>query len=471
MGPLVPRWRAPLDDAALPPLGVRLIASEDSLIHLTRLRSDRFSPSDGSVMSTVTATDATASRSIQDVSGETRIFTFESWRAVPFEAWLIGISQGDEIAAFDPRSGALVWTSNVDAVSHLASARDRVVFGGTVDDELVLGALESATGRLAWQSRTAIHAVVARVLGDGGDCALVAFVPDGSAGSASCVTRLLDTRDGATVWERAEATAASSARCTISIDGETAAVRHGETGYSLLRIVDGSVLATVPSTETEREQDFVLADDSIFALSTRGSGRYGDEAPLVAMDAASGAVRWRAEPRAVAITPQVIGPWIVVHGRDTALRAYERDTGALAWTYHVGEDATVVLAPPSAPRWLVVATAIDLRGFDLASPAMSEAPSPTVVIGRLATERGSRAVDLSGISVRVGDVEVRSGTRGRFRAEVVGVGTAAIEVRSEELHLDERAPGQCGGSTAPPTVPLDGLVHHVTVPITFGACD
>ncbi len=134
-----------------------------------------------------------------------------------------------------------------------------------------------------------------------------------------------------------------------------------------LRVQDGSVLWHYQAAGYPSAKNFTVADGAVYLPL--------DNASLLALDAATGTVRWQARlPGKGTSTPTVADGLVIISANTGSVQALRTDTGALAWSYTIktldwasspattrdltyasGADGSIVAlrTKDGAPRWHV----------------------------------------------------------------------------------------------------------------------
>jgi serine/threonine-protein kinase len=207
-------------------------------------------------------------------------------------------------------------------VSAPVCAGARVVVG-THDG--VLHVLDAATGAAVW-TRPVANGVAPVPVVDGADIAV--STDDGVA--------LCHANDGAERWRSA------TGRGDVLLSATTVLVATRDPVHALER-ASGRTLWTTslphPVGPLARADDVVLVP----SMNTTNAHRFTGE--LVALDADTGAIRWRADAGGAgrAATPSAAGVCFRVGGLDTAVRALDVATGAARWSYAASATSTPAL--------------------------------------------------------------------------------------------------------------------------------
>jgi outer membrane protein assembly factor BamB len=288
------------------------------------------------------------------------------------------------VIAFDVRTGARRW--RVDApgagAGFAASSVTLAVDDGTVYASTygAVHAIDAASGRLRWTAPLPIGRTpgLTRVAaGAGRLCA--------TAGSTLLG---LDPASGRALWAHevrtrfAGSPVVAGDRFLVTDGAGTTAV--ADDGRLLWRHDDGRVNPT----------DLAVADGAVYAATA------DDEGTLLALDLASGAVRWSAKTRqrpTSSSSPPAVTGGIVAVLSGAAVVAYDGATGAVRWQAP-GRDAAVagVGTWPVAFDGLVCSTGVDatVEAFDASTgaeawSAPSTAPSTAPALRSVAAGPGT----------------------------------------------------------------------------------
>jgi eukaryotic-like serine/threonine-protein kinase len=197
---------------------------------------------------------------------------------------IVDVSMQGEVVAVDPKDGKIVWhvvpAGPLKPLPYVPSP----AFAGTrifvADNTNKLFALDAATGATRWQ----------KTLADRANTALVVV------GNAV----VLGTADGYMNW----------------LDAESGELKKR------VRLNDGRPYGTP-----------ILASPLLFVLAA------GEKGSLLALDAATGALRWKQETVKEWTTyrPLVTGSTVIVGDREKNLCAFDRASGAVQWCHTVGQ--------------------------------------------------------------------------------------------------------------------------------------
>jgi outer membrane protein assembly factor BamB len=233
------------------------------------------------------------------------------------------LSNDGVVHALNLATGTATWEVSLGATT--GSASPLVVAGLVVvgDSSGAVHALDAASGAKRWSTQTdgAIDGAAAGV----GDLVLTAT----EAGTAYA----LDARTGAVAWKTT-----LPAGVTRSVTASAGTVFVGAKGMLVaLRLSDGSILWQAPVATTGDCGTPTVADGLVFD-STGLDGTDPAAKGVVALDAATGAVRWRyASPtQRQAYTPGVRDGRAFVVAEDGTVVALDAATGAVVWTTKTG---------------------------------------------------------------------------------------------------------------------------------------
>ena len=150
-----------------------------------------------------------------------------------------------------------------------------------------------------------------------------------------------ESRSGREQWRRASQDKVPVFAAPLSLDGENVLVADAEGAVRMLARRSGSLQweknLAAPVYVTPAAND-----STVFLSTTRGR--------LIALDAASGAVRWQhalSDTTVRFASPAVSGQRIIVGASDGRLRALDPASGRLLWTFDAGEALS---APPLITR-------------------------------------------------------------------------------------------------------------------------
>jgi outer membrane protein assembly factor BamB len=242
------------------------------------------------------------------------------------------------VYALNASTGAVTWHSALARTNYLAAAAGEAVYfvdSGTdvVCEPQVLHVLSASDGTGRWH----MGGTLLRLIGLEQGRAYVATVPDGCAALTYDHTALsaLNTGDGSKVWQIDVPSAYSGplANGVIYLPG-------AGTALAAYRARDGSRLWQV---QGESGRLWVL--DKGLYTSVAGQG-------LDALDPATGAVRWRYQPRedvslstiANGILYGISSRQITGSSRNQAIVALTTSDGKLLWTFQIGtsDDTPIV---------------------------------------------------------------------------------------------------------------------------------
>jgi outer membrane protein assembly factor BamB/subtilisin family serine protease len=313
--------------------------------------------------------------SLEGLAGETLRpdWTAEAGGEVLFSAPVIGAGRvfvntdDGRLVAFDLDDGTRRWefTGSVGMRGAPAVAGGLVYTGGGVDGGI--HAVDAATGAPVWSVPTPGRRTIytAPVVVDG-----IVYANTGFTTDQSDTVYALDAQTGAELWSvdigpRAffgvavaggiVAAASAGARTLVGLDAAT-----GERRWSLEREVDEFVAA--PS----------IADGTVYvttSVPSTGGFAPGFQGSLLAVDAATGALRWETEAHGdgQGTAPAVHGDLVIAGSHGLGMvAAYHRDTGAPAWHYGLarsgGVSSSVMV---SGDGYVVGGAQVDRRLFVL----------------------------------------------------------------------------------------------------------
>jgi outer membrane protein assembly factor BamB len=259
------------------------------------------------------------------------------WRVRVNGAPIVRLPPSDPKTRYDFRASAVV------------PAGDTVYLG--THDGAVL-ALAARNGAQRWQYRCNGPVLAAPALADGR-----LFV-----GSYDQRVHAIDAASGAGLWQHDTGAAVSST--PVVADGR---VLVGSRSYEMLALsaTDGRVLWSDYLWYSWVESSGALADGALYFGSS-------DAAQLSAVDAASGALRWRTDLQALAWgTPAIAGrrlfigtrvsPSLMPHRHAHAF-AIDRDVGSVLWRYPIEAPAEATGAARRRASWGIEASPIVLGG-------------------------------------------------------------------------------------------------------------
>ncbi|TDC56645.1 hypothetical protein E1212_01340 [Jiangella ureilytica] len=238
-------------------------------------------------------------------------------------------SDAGRLAAYDAASGERLWSFQTgDALRGTpAVAGDLVVAGGGLDGGLV--ALDAATGQQRWAVPTPDRLTVytAPSVVDG-----VVYAATGPTQDREDTVFALDAATGQQLWS---ADVGTSVFAGPAVGEGLAIVGNADDGELVaLDAATGAVRWTLT-----REDDYFIGgasivDGTVFVPTTDGDGG----GSLLAVDAATGALRWEADTHGdgQGSTPTVYGDLVIAgsHGLGLVV-AYDRGTGEQVWQYAV----------------------------------------------------------------------------------------------------------------------------------------
>jgi outer membrane protein assembly factor BamB len=228
------------------------------------------------------------------------------------------------IYSFDSASGDLLWKI---AFNHGVAATPLFIDGRVVavSAEGQVVALDPKNGTVSWQ---AVPAGVLKPLPNAPSPAYAAkhiLVADNTTELFS-----LDGATGATAWHK---TLPARPNTALVIVGN-ALVVGTEDGYlNWIATDSGEIKKRIRLQEGRPYGTPILASPLLFVLAAGAKGN------LVALDAESGAVRWKQETPEEWTTyrPLVTGTTVIVGSTERNLCAFDRTTGAFRWCRSVGQ--------------------------------------------------------------------------------------------------------------------------------------
>jgi outer membrane protein assembly factor BamB len=128
-------------------------------------------------------------------------------------------------------------------------------------------------------------------------------------------------------------------------------------GLLVAREPDGTVWAMAPASGSARWKAETHVAGALPAALGEDAVYVGGEG-LVALDAASGSVRWTADPPPhVSAVPVAAGKWVFVPEQDGTLRCREAATGAAVWAFSTGAALRAGPAVDEVGRRVLLGTA------------------------------------------------------------------------------------------------------------------
>jgi outer membrane protein assembly factor BamB len=259
------------------------------------------------------------------------------WRVRVNGAPIVRLPPSDPKTRYDFRASAVV-------------AAGDTVYLGTHDGAVL--ALAARDGAQRWQYRCDGPVLAAPALAD-----RRLFV-----GSYDRRVHAIDAASGAGLWQHDTGAAVSSTPVVAA-----GRVMVGSRSYEMLALsaTDGRVLWSDYLWYSWIESSGALADGTLYFGSS-------DAAQLSAVDAASGALRWRTDLQALAWgTPAIAGrrlfigtrvsPSLMPHRQAHAF-AIDRDAGAVAWRYPIEAPAEAADSARRRASWGIEASPIVLGG-------------------------------------------------------------------------------------------------------------
>ncbi len=233
-------------------------------------------------------------------------------------------SEDGMVHALDLRTGAEAWNASLGADAGAASP---LVIGGAAvvgDLDGVLHALDASTGEQRWVLRT--DGPIAGAAGSAGDLIVAAT----TLGSAYAVAR--DT--GELRWRTALPGGVSR---SVAVTPEAA--YFGTSGGSLVavRIEDGSIDWETKLADSGDVGTPTTADGLVFAATGLATDDL-ESIGVVAVDAATGEVRWRyaSHDHEYVYTPAIVDGRAYIVGKDMSVVALEATSGVPLWSTSTG---------------------------------------------------------------------------------------------------------------------------------------
>lgn len=238
-------------------------------------------------------------------------------------------SDAGRLAAYDAGSGERLWAVQAgDALRGTpAVAGDLVVTGGGLDGGLL--ALDAATGEQRWAVPTPGRLTVytAPSVVDG-----VVYAATGPSQDREDTVFALDAATGEQLWATDVGT---SVFAGPAVGEGLAIVGNADDGELIaLDAATGAVRWTLTRTDDYFIGGASIVDGTVFIPTTDGDGG----GSLLAVDAATGTLRWEADTHGdgQGSTPAVYGDLVIAgsHGLGLVV-AYDRETGDQVWQYAV----------------------------------------------------------------------------------------------------------------------------------------
>jgi outer membrane protein assembly factor BamB len=228
------------------------------------------------------------------------------------------------IYSFDTASGDLLWK---DAFNQGVATTPLFIDGRivTVSAEGEVVAIDPKNGEVAWQQAPAGGLKPLPYVPSPTYAEKHIFIADNTAKLFS-----LDAATGATVWR---ATLPARTSTALVVVGKTL-VLGTEDGYlSWIAIDSGEVKKRIRLEQGRPYGTPILASPLLFVLTAGAKGT------LQALDAASGAIRWKQETPKEWTTyrPLVTGATVIVGNEDKNLCAFDRTSGEVRWCRSVGQ--------------------------------------------------------------------------------------------------------------------------------------
>jgi outer membrane protein assembly factor BamB len=226
--------------------------------------------------------------------------------------------------AFDVASGDLLWKIPFDGgIAATPLLADGRIVAVSMQGEVV--SVDPKDGKVVW-----------RVL-PAGKLKPLPYVPSpASAGErifvADNTNRLftLDVSTGATRWQTTLADRASTALVIVE---NTLVVGTADGSMNWFDSESGQLKKRMPLTEGRPYGTPILAGPLLYVLTA------GEKGSLLALDAATGALRWKRQTAKEWTTyrPLVTGSTVIVGDQEKNLCAFDRTSGAIQWCRTVGQ--------------------------------------------------------------------------------------------------------------------------------------
>lgn len=376
-------------------------------------------------------------------------------------------SDAGRLAAYDAATGERLWSHQTGDMLRgtPAVAGDLVVTGGGLDGGLV--ALDAASGEQRWSVPTPDRLTVytAPSVVDG-----VVYAATGPSQDREDTVFALDAATGEQLWAT---DAGTSVFAGPAVGEGLAIVGNADDGELIaLDAATGAVRWTLT-----RESDYFIGgtsivDGTVFVPTTDGDGG----GSLLAVDAATGTLRWEAATHGdgQGSTPAVYGDLVIAgsHGLGLVV-AYDRETGEQVWQ-HAVSGAVSASVMVTDDGFVVGGSQLDHRIWAL--DAATGAPVWDAPAGGNVTTSPAYAGGLL-VSADVRGTVFAFHPTGTVRGTVTGPdGPVAATVRVEETGAEVTADSETGAFelTEPPgiytvTVAHYGLgTHTETVELTAG---
>lgn len=239
-----------------------------------------------------------------------------------------------DLFALNASTGAQRWVVDLSASEYSAENRypapavvDGMIYAGTFDGALV--ALSTETGEIAWQRSVTTQSLIASPAVASG--VLYVAIPEGSI-------LAIDPATGATIWEWTGDAAIDTGTPTVGGD------------HLYISNIDGDMVAI----DTTNGQTAWIADlNQAHRVAAYRNGvvyTAGLDGRYYALDAATGAVKWKSEPLSgeQTLNPVVTPKLLIGSSQAGVLQALDLATGEVVWS---GEGPGALLRPmPVAAR-------------------------------------------------------------------------------------------------------------------------
>lgn len=299
----------------------------------------------------------------------------------------------------------------------VAVGTERVLaVGWTADAEAPysLHLLDAATGRVLWSR---VFAKDARFCSFQADAERIyAECRSRSEGSTPFWTAALAAEGGTELWRQRLESAASG----LTPNGVWLA--WAESYPAVAVVVDAATGAPLRRVKTSSH-----SSDPPLALDGGDLVYLDEQQRVVALDVASGQVRWQKACDLDGYTRLAVAGPVYLFGSEGELQVRDRDRGELLWTWSAAPESRALSLPDVAgTRPLVIESGESGEsGKRLVAFTPAKRPVPVehaVLTGHLF---GSTA-DAQALGLRIGRVEAQVDDRGNYRAVVSGRGTLAL---------------------------------------------
>lgn len=222
------------------------------------------------------------------------------------------------IYAFDVESGDLLWKKAMDR----GVATTPVLIDGRVTAVSALGevvALDAKTGKTLWTETPFGRLKPIPFVQAPAHAGKRLFVVDNTNQILA-----LDSETGATEWKTP---LGARANTSVAVFGDTVIVGTDDAHLNWIDAASGRLEKRVQLKEGRPYGTLILAPPLLFALAAGATGS------IIALDAESGAVRWKQETAKEWTTyrPLVAGASVIVGSDAKELCAFDRRTGSKQW--------------------------------------------------------------------------------------------------------------------------------------------